>query len=446
MEKLTVQSLDIYDVFIDKNKNIEKRISDDFYTDNFLHYPLLVNNDGSLWKYGNLYILSKLKSYKEVDYLTLDTIANELKLFMIFCKNEEIDYLTANRKLSSPTYQYREYLNIFKKPNGKNYAPETIKKKMNIITSFYEYLIEVENISFKAPLWLTSTSSFAYKDKYGNQYIKKIESKDVSRVRGSINPDLFYDNIIDGGRLKPLTLEEQMELLKALKNINNTEMLLGFLFALCTGARIQTVFTLRVKHFKETLNENDKEALIKVGYGTDCDTKNNKMHLLRVPKWIYNKIQIYMKSQRFKDKQEKAKHIFCDLELQYIFLNNRGLPYYAAKGDSYRKLYKKPLDGNAVRIFIRDTLKEELKKEGSIFHLSFHDLRATFGMNKLDSLMHLVEKEIITLQEALFTVRDYMGHEDLSTTERYLKFRKKNKIREEAQDDFEEYARKIIEN
>ena len=148
MEKLTVQSLDIYDIFIDKNKNIEKRISDDFYTDNFLHYPLLVNNDGSLWKYGNLYILSKLKSYKEVDYLTLDTIANELKLFMIFCKNEEIDYLTANRKLSSPTYQYREYLNIFKKPNGKNYAPETIKKKMNIITSFYEYLIEVENISF----------------------------------------------------------------------------------------------------------------------------------------------------------------------------------------------------------------------------------------------------------------------------------------------------------
>jgi integrase len=51
---------------------------------------------------------------------------------------------------------------------------------------------------------------------------------------------------VDGGELSPLTVEEQATILKALQK-SSREYQLMFYLAFFTGARLQTICTLRIK-------------------------------------------------------------------------------------------------------------------------------------------------------------------------------------------------------
>lgn len=438
MQKLTLRKIDIY-APISKDKIVQ---NDDFDIDNFLHFPVLTNDDGSIWKHGSLYLLSKLKNYQKPSPKTLDSIATDLKNFKEWCDNDEVDYLSAPRKVLRPTYLYRSHLQQLLR-DGK-ISPNTIKRRMSAVVGFYEYLINTEGIKFKFPLWESGITSISYQDNHGFKQSKQVQTKDVSRVVATSNPDLFDNAIVDGGRLHPLPQEQQIATVKALKKIGNTEMTLGFLIALTTGARIQTVFTLRKKHFEKILKDEEKEVKIKVGYGTDCDTKFNKLHTLILPSWVYKKVQIYLNSPRYKTREEKATHIFEEANRQYIFLTNRGTPFYAAHDDPYRILYKEVPNGATVRQFIFTSLKKQLKKDGLEFSFSFHDLRASFGMNLLDSLMPLVDKKELKLSHALIHVKERMGHNSLTTTESYLNFRDRHKIKEQVQDNYETYLMELL--
>lgn len=429
------------------NYNTNEVINDeneDFDIDNFLHFPILTSNDGSVWKHGSLYLLSKLKKYQKPSPKTLDSIATDLKHFKEYCENEDIDYLIAPRKVLRPTYLYRSHLQQLLR--DEKISPNTIKRRMSAVVGFYEYLIDAQGIEFKFPLWESGITSITYQDNQGFKQSKQVKTKDVSRVVSTSNPDLFDDAIVDGGRLHPIPHEQQIALVKTLKTIGNTEMTLGFLIALTTGARIQTVFTLRKKHFEKALKDDEFEVKLKVGYGTDCDTKFNKIHTLIFPSWVYQKVRIYLNSPRYKKRGKKATHIFDEQNMQYLFLTNRGTPFYAAHDDPYRHLYKEVPNGATVRQFIFTSLKKQLKREGYSFNFSFHDLRATFGMNLLDKLMPLVDAKELKLSHALIHIKERMGHSSLSTTEKYLNFREKHKIKELAQDDYENYLEELLSN
>ena len=444
MKKTTLTRLDIFTpVTVNNVSTYKQAYNEDFDIDNFLHFPVITNNDGSLWKHGNLYLLSKLKNYTKPSPKTLDSIATDLKYFKQWCNNEDIDYLSAARKVTRPTYLYRSHLqNLLK--NGK-ISPHTIKRRMGAVVNFYRYLIESEDIEFKYPLWETGIASISYLNAQGFKQYKEVVTTDVGRVVATSNPDLFDDVIEDGGRLHPIPQEKQKVLFRALKNIENIEMTLGFLIALTTGARIQTVYTLRLKHFNKKPTEGKKEMTIKVGYGTDCDTKNQKLHALNMPTWVYNKIRIYLNSPRALKRRNKAKHIFDTEEHQYTFLTVSGRPYYAAYNDPYRVLYTEVPNGGGIRQFIFGTLKNKLLKDDDKIDFSFHDLRASFGMNLLDKLMPLVQAKEITLTFALNIVKEQMGHSSLLTTERYLNFRDRHKIKEQAQDNFETFLMDLID-
>lgn len=57
MKKLTLKRLDIFTP-ISKEQSIP---NEEFDIDNFLHFPIITHDDGSIWKHGSLYLLSKLK-------------------------------------------------------------------------------------------------------------------------------------------------------------------------------------------------------------------------------------------------------------------------------------------------------------------------------------------------------------------------------------------------
>jgi len=441
MKKIVLPQFKIFKPLIEDGK-LKEAVNDDIDVNNFLHFPILTNSNGSLWKHGNLYLLTKLKSYNQPSPKTLDSIAIDLKIFKEWCNNEDINYLIAPRKILRPTYLYRSYLQKLLR-DGKISA-NTVKRRISAVIGFYRYLMEVENIKFKFPLWENGITSITYQDKQGFNQSKKIDTTDVGKVAIASNTDLFDEAIQDGGRLHPLLQETQKVLMQTLKEIGNTEMTLGFLIALTTGARMQTVFTLRRKHFLKVIHKDEKEVMIKVGYGTNCDTKFQKQHTLMLPNWIYNKVKIYLNSPRADIRLIKAKHVFDNNELQYTFLNRSGIPYYASGDDPYRKLYRDSPNGNGVRQFMHQTLRKELMKKGFKLDFTFHDLRASFGMNLLDKLMLLVKNNELDLSHALVHIKERMGHSSLTTTEKYLNFRDKNKIKEQSQDDYELYLMDLI--
>ena len=435
MKKITICNLKIYKI------GANSKDTDEFQIDNFSHYPLLIKENGELWKYGNLYLLSKIKDYKLPSHKTLDSISYDLKLFYEFCQKNNIDYLIAPRKIMRPTYQYREYLS--KLWYKKQISPATIKKRMSSVIGFYQYLIEVERIYFKFPLWEPGIASISFQSIYGSRKIKQVETKDLLKVP-HIQTDDFESSISDGGRLHPLEYNIQISLLKALKNIGNPEMTFGFLLSLVTGARIQTVFTLRTKYFEKNPSQQEKEIRVTVGPGTGCDTKNDKRHTLLIPTWLYLKIQIYIKSERHKKRLSNSDYNSLSKKDHYLFLTNRGNPYYFAKDDKFKKVFANPATGDAVRQFIAGQLKKELKKEDITLNFSFHDMRATYGMNLFDYLSKK-NKIMANPVDILNFIRDRMGHESIITTQNYLNYRKNNKIKKEIQIDYEEYMQEILD-
>jgi len=100
MKKYIINKIGIYKPI----SKVQSTQNEDFDIDNFLHFPILTNDDGSVWKHDSLYLLSKLKKYQKPSSKTLDSIATDLKYFKEYCASENIDYLLAPRKVLRPTH------------------------------------------------------------------------------------------------------------------------------------------------------------------------------------------------------------------------------------------------------------------------------------------------------------------------------------------------------
>lgn len=454
VKRITLSNLQIYtpttnevsseDAYELKKVKYNAVKNDDFEEDSYLHFPLVLNNDGTQWLDANRYLLYKVQKKYEVNHKTLAAIADDLSHFKKFCDESEVNYLLASRKALRPTWLYRKYLiNLVKSQKA---SLNTVKRRLGNVTGFYDWLIAKEGVKFKYQLWVEGIALIHIKDAHGiTTGHKEVKTKDVTQIKQTKNPDLLNNNIIlDGGRLRPLPKEEQYAIIESLREIGNIEMTLGFLIALSTGARIQTVFTLRLKHFERQPTKNENEIRIPIGFGTGCDTKFDKPYTLVMPVWVYEKIRIYIKSPRASSRRDKAYHIFEDETMQYVFLNNRGIPYYVASDDPYGKLYKDPPSGVTVRQFISTTLKNTLRKMGYNFSFSFHDLRASFIMNLFDSEMPKVVNKEKTLDQVLKDIMVKAGHSSLIVTGRYLNFRDKNKLANDAQDEWEQNIKSML--
>jgi hypothetical protein len=120
-------------------------------------------------------------------------------------------------------------------------------------------------------------------------------------------------------------------------------------------------------------------------------------------------------------------------------LSHRGAPLYddrtsrspVSTGPRVRRHVK---TGQAVRQFIRDELLPIMRARlgNPRYEFSFHDLRATFGLNMVDSMTANGTK----YTRALDQLRQLMWHVQPSTSERYLAYRDNRKLFDAVQDDW----------
>jgi len=171
------------------------------------------------------------------------------------------------------------------------------------------------------------------------------------------------------------------------------------------------------------------------GPGTGIDTKGGVKGVLHLPRSFYERLYIYVHSDRARKRRQLTDG--GDHPDQPLFLSHRGAPLYEDResrgpistGPQVRRHVK---TGQAVRQFIKDELLPMMRVQlGNPRHeFSFHDLRATFGLNMVDAMTANETK----YTRALDQLRQLMWHVRLSTTERYLSYRENCKLFDTVQD------------
>lgn len=402
------------------------------------NFPVVLRSDGSLWAEASLYLLERFELNPNISNDTLQSIANDLAAYRSFLDSENIDFNTVSAEVFfRPTYLFRAYLKRLIVAN--KLKPSTANRRISRIVELYRWLEDRDIFKSEFPLWRDKLGQINFTNSYGVTKVKPVVSTDLSIKKGSISN--FGKYIVDGEKLKPLNVNEQKLLIDVLNDLNNIEMKLIFLLALFTGARMQSILTLRLSNFDKVVSEDEfSEVRLAIGGDSLVETKYNKKLVIYMPTWLYRKIKIYINSPRAIQRQKKKSGILPE---QYAFLTNRGDPYYAAR-NSATTTKKSGLRGETVRQFIKDQLIPKAKKIDSEFAFSFHWLRATYAMNLLDLQLEKVNCGKITLGEALNFVRERMGHSSIKITERYLNYRKLSEFTKLMEQEYYMYLQYLI--
>jgi integrase len=394
--------------------NWEPEVGDDPYKKH--KRAILLEADGSPWIHGNLFLLHVLKNnvhhpstdIKKAEYLQeFRNILNKLK----------IDYLSDSKlKSKRPTYALKtELANKVKNGFSRKHANMIV----GAVVEFYDWLKAYTIHTFSYPLYKKKVFISYYTDEAGFQYSKTNTTTDLTIKKIDTNEiDKIY--IKDGGRLKPINLTEQKELITALNLMGNTEMTLSFLLGIKTGARIMTIFTLRASFLRQYDVEDEAEIPVVIGGDSKVLNKGGKKMVIFIPGWIHNRIRIYYNSKRAVARRRLNN--CTDPESQYIFLTRTGNPYYIGEKDESFLSYSEPPAGQAVRKFISVQLLPKLLEIGSNLTLSFHDLRATFGMNYVRHGINQIELGKLSKSGLLNNLRQRMGHSSIATTMIYLDY------------------------
>ncbi|KGM40441.1 integrase [Aquabacterium sp. NJ1] len=394
----------------------------------FARFPLVLNADGSLWEPACLWLLDKAEA-RPLASSSLKPIAEDLRAYKQWLDDMDLDWadFSAPDRYNRPTYLYRTHL------QGQIHSgalkDTTACRRMLSVIGLYRFLLSNERMNF-APVnapWLESRVGRLFKDYKGFTQLQETISTDLA-IRTSKRDYAWDESIDDGGKLRPLTVPEQQCLIRTLKMLGNTEYALMHYVALLTGARVQTVLTLRFGAFTKPMDSVPQWPLkLQCGPGSAIDTKWDVANVyLCIPRPLYEMLHVYACSERAQNR--RAKSYLGESEANYLFLTNQGQAYYESKAELHAKLHSGQLrtvskrTGQNLREFISEQVIPLMNETLPGFKYKFHDLRATFGMNWVDHVMRDGEEK----QKYLWAreqLRKLMWHSHPSTTDHYLEYR-----------------------
>ncbi|WP_241653130.1 site-specific integrase [Pseudomonas alkylphenolica] len=404
--------------------------------------PVILNPDGSIWKHGALYILARAIDFDAPSDQTLKGFAKSLVDYMNTLAQDGVDYLaTPKREGSRPTFHYKAELKL--KVNLNEIAASTANGRISAVVNFYRWMQGRHDYHPTEALWTEKVCRIPYHDKRGFYRNKKVITTNLRIV--ATGEDSTGDYIIDEGKLYPYSQEQQISLVQTLVASGNTEMFLAFLLSIFTGSRISTTFTIRQSNIVNPELVKTNEIAVKIGRGTLIDNKFNKTMLLYIPAWLNALLYVYINSDRHKRRATKASA--RNGGEQYVFLTQHGNPYYISKNDMERGQDKPIQEGYSVRQFASKKFQALLNQSDTPFKFRFHNLRACFCMNLIDQkLKGIPNSDTNRIYAVLTEVQRRMGHSDISTTQRYSRFRETRNIGLQAQSDFELHLQTLAEN
>jgi hypothetical protein len=395
------------------------------------NFPFLLNKDGSSWQEANDYLFQKAISDEQIGKNTgaLRRVASQLLDFRIFCEDNQINYLdvSARRPSGRPHQKYYNEL------RNSGLGNDNINTRTGIIYNFYKYLSKQGIYNIDLDRVDTTRSVNITMEGRSGTFSKTVEKRSLTlRTSKEANPvDIGYVRD-EGEDLRPLSNQQFDTFVELLHDDRfDVDERLMCRIALFTGARKQTILTMRMKHvdiFKNKDNLSpDGTYKIFAGGNCDIDTKFNKKQTLYFPKGLADQIVIYANSKLAKNRKDKfrqnleksiSEDTMPDDDI-YLFLSNQGNCHYMARNDYRHAKTKSNPTGQRT-----DSLSKKLLNNlPSNFPqgFTFHWLRATYGHKYYQYLMSLVEKGIIKDSEVISRVQARMHHSKRATTENYLK-------------------------
>lgn len=384
--------------------------------------PVLIKSDYSVWELANIYLQS-LVIEQSRGQSTLESTATALLDYLRFLEHTGLDIL--HLPASEPervTYRYRAYL--LRQIRKNKAQPSTANHKITKVVNFYKFCIE-NKLFHKDSLcnlpYEDVQKRIVFSTDIGRMGEKIVNSSNLSITVPRKHDD--PDSIKDGGTLHPLTQTEQSLVMEYLEKTASREFQLMCYLALYTGARLQTVCTMRVKNIedllKQTPNPLDDTYSLEVGSKTNIDTKFGVSMKIKIPTELVDDIISYTRSKAWKD---RAKLSYYGNNNNYVFLTAKGNSYYTSLQEVEDRIASNSMKGfkRARGVSVMAHIKQMLKKinaEGArVRPFTFHDLRATFGMNTLKATLRYNFKN----DQALMYLKERMGHRFISTTMGYL--------------------------
>jgi len=408
----------------------------------YVHFRFILKPDGSLWHDGNLFMLHKIKKSPAFSNPSFQRYEQALREFISYCDESGTDYWNPTEEYDAPTDRFKKHL------ENTGRSATTGEKLMPIITAFYEWMKASNGFSSEVPLWREIKIKNPKPEYGGGEYISV---KDVCKFDGNNQKsDGVY--IYDGGKLRPLSREEEKIILKTVNEIGNPEFRILFSLALMTYARKQTLLTLRLHHILNALKDQQLESLpatldevdkwkqsikwpedldelsIVVGKGHNADVKGGKTsYTVTIRGWLWKRIVTYMVSERAFARRKLAIPQKTKLD-QYLFLTSHGNAMYHAKSDlnyeDRKSLGVEDLHtGNALDQFMK-TLRERLRLKGHNIEFHFHCLRATGGVRFLENRSNTKNgyaNRTAWLMD-IQALQKLMNHADISSTWHYLEY------------------------
>jgi hypothetical protein len=408
----------------------------------YAHFRFILKPDGSLWHDGNLFMLHKIKKNSNFSNASFQRYEQALREFIAYCEESHTDYWHPREEYDAPTDRFKKHL------ENTDRSATTGEKLMPVITAFYEWMKERNGFSNDIPLWREKTIKNPRPENGRGEYIT---IKDVCKFDGNNQKsDGVY--LYDGGKLRPLTREEEKIILNTVNEIGNPEFKILFPLALMTYARKQTLLTLRLHHILDAIKGNKinslpatldevenwkrsirwpedlEELSIIVGKGHNADVKGGKTnYTITIRGWLWKRIVTYMVSERAFSRRKLAIPQKSEVD-QYLFLTSHGNAMYHAKSDlNYNDRKELGLEdlhtGNALDQFMK-TLRERLRLKGHDIEFHFHCLRATGGVRFLENRSN--NKKGYANRTAwlmdIQALQKLMNHADISSTWHYLEY------------------------
>jgi integrase len=369
--------------------------------------PHIFFDDGVPWSSANAYALNKLHGAVGSDLKTVTSNMGHLKAYACWLEDQCIDWrYFPKRKKDRCLFRYRGFL-IGQRQSGA-VSPSTATARMAAIIQFYRWA-EVNGWIDRKNMWedrLVSIHSFS---SIGVSRALSVQASELS-IPNRKRPG---SNLEDG--FLPLSSENRDILLRYLRDEAKVELYLMYMIGCFTGARSETIRTLRLSSLLNAVDDSLAEGIkrVRVGPGTQVKTKFAVSGSLLFPKKLLAELERYAYSARRLTRQARASGENHTL----LFLSERGNPYSET---SFTKLISH--------------LREKLIIAGyfQFRDFKFHQTRATFGTQ----LMRFAMDTLINPVDAIVFVRDAMLHKDEATTWKYVKFIENEPLKEALSNEF----------
>jgi len=370
--------------------------------------PQIFFNDGEPWLEANKYASYMLNSVSGNDPKTITSKMNHLKAYASWLEKNQIDWRHFPKKEKDRClFKYRGDL-IEARDSGL-LAPSTVTTRMGAVIQFYRYA-QVENlVDSSSPLWNDNIKTLHFHTTVGFSRTMSVRSSELSIPNRKSKRTTLEDGLL------PITEKNRDVLLNFLSENGQVELFLMCLLGFYTGARSETIRTLKISLLENASNDSSSERMkkIAVGPGTGIKTKNNVSGQITAPDFLVSVLLKYAYSAKRLVRQAKAEKSNKD----HLFLSVRGNPY---SENTFTKLFS--------------DLRKKLIAHGytQFTHFKFHQSRATYGTN----LMKVALENLPSQSKAIKFVRDHMLHKHDSTTWKYITFLEESEVEEELSEEF----------